>query len=385
MGLLQLLALCGLATCCRATSMPVVVPKAWHLLSRGCNDSDVLGVTGFALQDINKDRKYGYVLSLNRVSDVREHRQDGLGSLFYLTLDVLETDCHVLSKKSWKDCGVRVLHECVYGQCKVAFYVNKPRRVLYLHAYNCTLRPVSRRMIHDTCPDCPATSTTDLSNPRFLEAATESLAKYNNESTSKQYSLVKITKASTQWVVGPAYFVKYLIKESPCTKSWASSCSLQLSDSKPVGLCKGQLIKTDMKTSVSAECEFFESQAPVPEGENSAAKQGPKNLPKEEESQQEGTAPTNPSSKAVPRGSVQYFPDLDDEKPEGSQEKNLHEAFPVQLDLTTNPLGEELDVSFLFLGLVKEKLLVLPFPKRNHRSSECPGPAQVGNPLVLPP
>lgn len=34
--------------------------------------------------------------------------QDSLGSLFYLTLDVLETDCHVLSKKSWKDCGARV-------------------------------------------------------------------------------------------------------------------------------------------------------------------------------------------------------------------------------------------------------------------------------------
>lgn len=39
--------------------------------------------------------------------------QDGLGSLFYLTLDVLETDCHVLSKKALRDCRVKILHESV--------------------------------------------------------------------------------------------------------------------------------------------------------------------------------------------------------------------------------------------------------------------------------
>ncbi|XP_004382307.1 fetuin-B isoform X1 [Trichechus manatus latirostris] len=385
MGLLLPLALCALAACCRARSEPLVVPEAWRLLSRGCSDSDVLHFSDFALQDINKDRKEGYVLSLNRVSDVREHRQESEGSLFYLTLDVLGTDCPVLSKKSWKDCRVRLLHESVYGQCKAILYISRPRRVLYLPAYNCSLRPVSRRAISRMCPDCPVPSPTDLSDPSVLEAATQSLAKYNNESTSKQYSLVKITKASSQWVFGPAYFVEYLIKESPCTKSQASSCSLQLSDSKPAGLCKGSLSQEGIKKFVSVKCEFFESQAPAPGGENSAPTQGPVNLLKVEESQHEGMAPTNAPSEAVPRGSVQYLPDWDDEKPEGSQKKDPREAFPVQLDLTTNPLGENLDVFFFFPGPVKEKLFVLPFPKREHLSPECPGPAQVDNPFILPP
>ncbi|XP_012412724.1 fetuin-B isoform X2 [Trichechus manatus latirostris] len=348
MGLLLPLALCALAACCRARSEPLVVPEAWRLLSRGCSDSDVLHFSDFALQDINKDRKEGYVLSLNRVSDVREHRQ-------------------------------------VYGQCKAILYISRPRRVLYLPAYNCSLRPVSRRAISRMCPDCPVPSPTDLSDPSVLEAATQSLAKYNNESTSKQYSLVKITKASSQWVFGPAYFVEYLIKESPCTKSQASSCSLQLSDSKPAGLCKGSLSQEGIKKFVSVKCEFFESQAPAPGGENSAPTQGPVNLLKVEESQHEGMAPTNAPSEAVPRGSVQYLPDWDDEKPEGSQKKDPREAFPVQLDLTTNPLGENLDVFFFFPGPVKEKLFVLPFPKREHLSPECPGPAQVDNPFILPP
>ncbi|XP_012495425.1 PREDICTED: fetuin-B-like [Propithecus coquereli] len=113
MGLLLPLGLCTLALCCGAVSLPQQALGPSPLLSRGCNDSGVLAVTGFALQDINRDRKDGYVLSLNRVHNAWEHRQDDLGSLFYLTLDVLETDCHVLSKKAWRDCRVRSLHGLV--------------------------------------------------------------------------------------------------------------------------------------------------------------------------------------------------------------------------------------------------------------------------------
>uniref|UniRef100_A0A8C8TIA9 Fetuin beta n=1 Tax=Peromyscus maniculatus bairdii TaxID=230844 RepID=A0A8C8TIA9_PERMB len=299
-----------------------------------------------------------------------------MGSVFYLTLDVLETDCHVLSKKAQKDCNPRVLHESVYGQCKAMFHINKPRRVLYLLAYNCTLRPVSQRKIHFMCPDCPG--PVDLSDPRVLEAATESLAKFNSESPSKQYSLVKVTRATSQWVTGPSYFVHYLVKESSCTKSQAS-CPLQPSDSAPVGLCHGSLMQGPLEKSVSVTCEFFEPQAQVPGGENPAVTQESKKPP------QKNKAPVSSPSVTAPKGSVQHLPDLDAEKPEASKGKSPGEAFPVQLDLTTDPQGEKLDVSFLYLGPEEKKLVVLPFPGKESRSTECPGPAGETNPLVLPP
>ncbi|XP_046956467.1 fetuin-B isoform X2 [Lynx rufus] len=347
MGLLLPVVLCALAACCGATSPPLPPLRFWPPIARGCNDSGILELAGFALQDINRDRKDGYVLSLNRVSDVREHRQ-------------------------------------VYGQCKALFYVNRPGRVLYVLAYNCTLRPVSRRSIHMMCPDCP--SPFKLSNPKVLETAAESLAKYNKESASKQYSLFQVTRASGQWVFGFAFFVEYLIKESPCTKHQASSCALQPPDSVPVGLCKGTLTERELQKFVSVTCDFFEPQVPAPGGENPAANQGPADLPTVEESQQKIIAPTNSPSKAVPKGSVQYLPDLDDEKkPEDAQENSPVEAFPVQLELTTDPLGESLDVSFLFLDPEEKKVVVLPFPKKEQRSAECPGPAQQASPLVLPP
>ncbi|PNJ69314.1 FETUB isoform 3 [Pongo abelii] len=317
MGLLLPLALCTLVLCCGAMSLPQLALNPSALLSRGCDDSDVLAVAGFALRDINKDRKDGYVLRLNRVNDAQEYRQ-----------------------------------------------------------------AISKKKIYMTCPDCPSSIPTDSSSRQVLEAATDSLAKYNNENTFKQYSLFKVTRASSQWVVGPSYFVEYLIKESPCTKSQASSCSLQSSDSVPVGLCKGSLTRTHWEKFVSVTCDFFESQAPATGSENSAVNQKPTNLPKVEESQQKNTPPTDSPSKAGPRGSVQYLPDLDDKN---SQEKGSQEAFPVHLDLTTNPQGETLDLSFLFLEPMEEKLVVLPFPKEKARTAECPGPAQNASPLVLPP
>ncbi|KAF6118637.1 fetuin B [Phyllostomus discolor] len=383
MGLFLPLVLCTLAACCTARSVPLTEPSSFSLLSRACNDSDVLAAAGSALQDINSDRKEGYILNLNRVRDAREHRQDGVGSLFYLTLDVLETDCHVLSRKASKDCGVKQLHESVYGECKAIFYINYPKRVLYSPAYNCTLRPVSRRKISSMCPDCPVPS--ELSDPKVLEVVHESLAKFNNESVSKQYSLFKVTKASMQWVFGFHRFVEYLIKESPCTKSQASSCALQPLDSAPVALCQGSLFDNRPVRSVSVKCNFFESQAPTPGDKNSTANQEPVNLLKVEKPQEKNAEPTYSPSRPVPRGSVQYLPELDDKKPEESQEKGPVEAFPVQLDLTTNPQGETLDVSFLFLEPMSTKLVVLPFPPKEQHSAQCPGPAHQGNSLVLPP
>lgn len=133
--------------------------------------------------------------------------------------------------------------------------------------------------------------------------------------------------------------------------------------------------------------KMFLFQVPAPGGEDPTANQDPAHLPGVEESQQKIVAPTpNSPPKAVPKGSVQCLPDLDDEKkPEDAQENSPVEAFPVKLDLTTDPRGESLDVSFLFLGPMEEKLLVLPFPKEEQRSAKCPGPAQQNNPLILPP
>lgn len=112
-----------------------------------CTDANTVFVAGEAIDKINKDRTTGYVYSLERVSNVHQtrhvselacdcvmlvntcihlisrmnwlmlcsnlsseiisHSQAETGVVFYLTIDILETKCHVLSKKSYKECESR--------------------------------------------------------------------------------------------------------------------------------------------------------------------------------------------------------------------------------------------------------------------------------------
>lgn len=110
----------------------------------------------------------------------------------------------------------------------------------------------------------------------------------------------------------------------------------------------------------------------VPGGENPADTQDAKKLP------QKNTAPTSSPSITAPRGSIQHLPEQ--EEPEDSKGKSPEEPFPVQLDLTTNPQGDTLDVSFLYLEPEEKKLVVLPFPGKEQRSPECPGPEKQRTP-----
>ncbi|XP_027731486.1 fetuin-B isoform X1 [Vombatus ursinus] len=354
------------------------IPASPLLFPLSCNDSRVLSMAGLALQGINDDRKEGYKFSLNRVADVREHHQTGSGSVYYFTLDVLETDCHVLSKKRWKDCTARHLHEAVYGQCKAIFYINLPKRILYLPAYNCTVRPVSRRKIVRMCPDCPIPIRINSSEPGLSQAVSQSLEKINKEiAVGKKFYLFQITQAFFQWVFGPAYFVEYLVTEAPCTKSLPGSetCLQPPADFKPVGLCRGSLSKMNLDKHVSGTCEFFQTQPP------SAPESHP---PEHQDPPQLALPSTAAPLQEGPRGSVQLLPELVDENDEGDQEKKPFVAFPVHIDLMADPLGEVLHLPSRFMLDKEEMPIVLPFPE-GPGSDECPGPAENSNPLILPP
>uniref|UniRef100_A0A8D2Q4E1 Histidine-rich glycoprotein n=1 Tax=Varanus komodoensis TaxID=61221 RepID=A0A8D2Q4E1_VARKO len=90
--------------------------------SADCNDVEIEKDAEFALDLINKHRSDGYIFSLLRVGNAYTERHNT--SIEYLTLDVLETECPVLSRKHWSTCG----HRQFYPSTK-------------LHGYNCTMSP----------------------------------------------------------------------------------------------------------------------------------------------------------------------------------------------------------------------------------------------------
>ncbi|KAM3835784.1 fetuin-B-like [Vipera latastei] len=121
-----------------------------------CNSLEVKAAAEVALDKLNADRKEGYILALQRIFDARKLTLQFGSSVFYLTLDALETQCYVLARKPWKECKIRHLYETketggantnylllfqVYGQCKVVIIYNRNTDYSYLYSYQCALRP----------------------------------------------------------------------------------------------------------------------------------------------------------------------------------------------------------------------------------------------------
>ncbi|XP_076010539.1 fetuin-B-like [Genypterus blacodes] len=244
----------------------------------GCLSPEAVRAAEEALEQINQDRTHGYVLGLNRVYDValQQEKEKG-GSLYKLTIDVMETKCHITSRKPWKECEIRTIGDIpVYGECEVSAFVDTQVK---LQSFSCALREVPAVAVLNVCPDCPTAD--NLEEPVVKETANLSLQRFNKESYLANYfSLENITKASSQWVVGPSYFVEFTIVETVCSKKTADS---ELSNCTPMdcqfahrGFCLGshmtrgkvlvwrRLVKRKdsqfHRTAVKVNCEIYEPQ-----------------------------------------------------------------------------------------------------------------------------
>ncbi|KAG8136222.1 hypothetical protein E2320_009202 [Naja naja] len=88
-----------------ASSSPFLYPS--------CNSMVVKAAAEATFDKLNAERTEGYILGLLHIFDAREVLQPQGGSFFYLTMDALETVCHVLTRKPWKECKFRPMHETV--------------------------------------------------------------------------------------------------------------------------------------------------------------------------------------------------------------------------------------------------------------------------------
>ncbi|KAM4740054.1 fetuin-B-like [Anableps anableps] len=247
--------------------------------SQGCNSPDAERVAEEALDQINQDRTDGYILTLNRLYDLSHTpNQEKSGSVYNLTIDVLETKCHSISRKPWKQCEVRGIGNIpVHGECQVSVQADAQVK---LESYSCALREVAATAVVQVCPDCPTAD--NLNEPVIKETAKLSLQKFNKESQLANYfTLENITKASSQWVVGPAYFVEFTVLETVCSKetnfSEVTHCPPMNCQFAHRGFCKGSHVTLEeafknmnpvgedtssfqKSESVEVKCEIYEPQ-----------------------------------------------------------------------------------------------------------------------------
>ncbi|KAJ7986207.1 hypothetical protein DPEC_G00337560 [Dallia pectoralis] len=236
----------------------------------GCQSPEVLRVAEEGLDQINKDLTKGFILSLNRVYDVNQQKGEGEVT-FNLTIDVIETKCHVISRNPWKECDVRDIADVpVYGQCMASISVG--RRV-ELYSYDCTIQQVPATVIVDICPDCPTAECLD--DPIIAETANLSLQNYNrNSHLSNYFTLLNITGASMQWAVGPSYFVQFTIQETVCAKGTPdvdlTQCKMMDCEFAHKGFCMGSHRTLDgglfeNQLPIQVDCKIFEPEAALAE------------------------------------------------------------------------------------------------------------------------
>ncbi|NP_001079505.1 histidine-rich glycoprotein precursor [Xenopus laevis] len=251
----------GLVPLCKATSpvFPVVDPIQ-------CNTTE--SEVHVALDLINEDRREGFIFKPLRVVEayeqhVKSHKYPA-STIYYLTIDVLETKCSVLSGKPWEECEEPYsLHEWVFGECKAIILISLPWRVQKLISYNCTITSVHPGVILSTCPDCP-TANEEIT-PTITETADTLIAEYNKDSNNTRYFKIDhIERVRSQWVVGPSYFIQFTIKETDCMKTQEnvvlSNCNFLDDREAHVGFCSGSMMNSTFDGTEHKEvsCDIYE-------------------------------------------------------------------------------------------------------------------------------
>uniref|UniRef100_A0A8C9PLT5 Histidine-rich glycoprotein n=1 Tax=Spermophilus dauricus TaxID=99837 RepID=A0A8C9PLT5_SPEDA len=136
-----------------------------------------------AVDLINKWRRNGYLFQLLRVADAH---LDTVGSatVYYLVLDVKESDCWVLSRNQ-EDCTpahFRRPSDIVIGQCKVIVTrYSKESQDLRMNDFNCTTSSVSSALSNNK--DSPVILDFFEDTEQYRKQADKALDKYKSENS----------------------------------------------------------------------------------------------------------------------------------------------------------------------------------------------------------
>ncbi|XP_010126202.1 PREDICTED: histidine-rich glycoprotein [Chlamydotis macqueenii] len=216
---------------------------------------------GVALDLVNRHRRDGYVFGLFRVADAHKLHA-GNSSVLYLTLDVLETECSVLSRRHWESCEYSDIYSMDFGQCKIITYTSQLLKKPHLYGFNCTLSPVPPDLLD--CKDCPVKVEVLEVTEQHKSIAAKALEKFNNEGNHTSYFNVdKVEKILKMTASREGHILGFSIKETNCSKSaqqedQALECDFLDDWHAHVGFCKARIISDpDESDGTDISCEIY--------------------------------------------------------------------------------------------------------------------------------
>ncbi|XP_074768594.1 histidine-rich glycoprotein [Athene noctua] len=216
---------------------------------------------GVALDLVNRHRRDGYVFGLFRVADAHE-LHIGNSSVLYLTLDVLQTECSVLSRRHWESCEYGDTYAMDFGQCKIITYTSQMLKKQQLYGFNCTLSPVPPDLLE--CKDCPVKVEVLEVIEQHKTIAAKALKKFNSESNYTNYfSVNKVEKTLKMTASREGHILEFSIKETNCSKSAQQAyegleCDFLDDWHAHMGFCKARIISdADEPDGTDISCEIY--------------------------------------------------------------------------------------------------------------------------------
>ncbi|XP_009087668.3 histidine-rich glycoprotein [Serinus canaria] len=216
---------------------------------------------GVALDLVNRHRREGYVFGLFRVADAHELHL-GNSTVLYLTLDVLETECSVLSRRHWESCDYSDTYPMDFGQCKIITYTNHLLKKPQLYGFNCTLSPVPPDLVE--CKDCPVKLEALEVTEQHKDIAAKALRKFNSESNhTNNFAVDKVERILKMTASREGHILGFSIKETNCSKSvqetdQALECDFLHDWHAHTGFCKARIITdADEADGTDISCEIY--------------------------------------------------------------------------------------------------------------------------------
>ncbi|XP_041261962.1 histidine-rich glycoprotein [Onychostruthus taczanowskii] len=216
---------------------------------------------GVALDLVNRHRRDGYVFGLFRVADAHELHL-GNSTVLYLTLDVLETECSVLSRRHWESCEYSHTYPMDFGQCKIITYTNHLLKKPQLCGFNCTLSPVPPDLVE--CKDCPVKLEALEVTEQHKDIAAKALRKFNSEGNhTNNFAVDKVERILKMTASREGHILEFSIKETNCSKSMqetdqALECDFLHDWHGHTGFCKARIISdADEADGTDISCEIY--------------------------------------------------------------------------------------------------------------------------------
>ncbi|NXE53238.1 FETUA protein, partial [Casuarius casuarius] len=229
----------------------------------GCDDPESEAAAELAVNYINDHSHHGYKFALNRIENVRVIPQGLNHKILFLELDLLETECHILSPTPLENCTVRSFTEhAVEGDCDVKLQ-NLDGKLSVL-ASKCHSQADSNEDVTRVCPDCPVLA--NLNNTQVLTAVTAALNSHNSKTAGAYLKLLEIGRARIQYRPVHLVFVEFAVAAANCSageaKANVDACQLLPDDQSNFGFCTATMATQPLQD-IQVDCKLYGHQAGV--------------------------------------------------------------------------------------------------------------------------